>query len=99
MMVLGFGFGATIVLFVYLGCGLWVLRGLGWFVIAIVLCLCGAGCLLLGLKSMGFHRGNETFLMKEERWVVGRKGGRWRWRKKRNILRIFHLISSFYNGC
>ena len=40
MMVLGFGFGAGIILFVYLGCGLWVLRGLGWFVVAIVLCLC-----------------------------------------------------------
>ena len=40
MMVLGFGFGVAIVLFVYLGYGLWVLTGLGWFVVAIVLCLC-----------------------------------------------------------
>ena len=33
----------------------------------------GADFLFLGLRRMGFHRGNETFLMKKERWVVGRK--------------------------
>ena len=80
MMFLGFGSGVAIVRFVYLGSGLWVLRGFGWFVVAIVLCLCGASCLFVGLRRMGFHGGNETFLMKEKRWVVGKKEGRWRWR-------------------
>ena len=43
-------------------------------------------------------------LMKEERRVVGedstgRKGGRGRWRRRKNIFRIFYSISNFYNRC